>query len=239
MIKKTLFAALITSSILGSSALLAWDRDDWCLNPYIGGDLQYRYMNFKKNYGHNLFNHNFPQINLYAGVKLNPYFGVEAGWEAAMTRYRKTTLTAGEIATGITIPPALAPGLFKNRVKVYGPHADLVGYYPLDEACKLELIGSLGFALLKGAFERRSISMNNVPSNTVRTFKPYKALLRLMGGLQYKYDDNWSVRTTIGWENTRRLASVANEGGNPNGEIPEVKPRDSFLASLGLVWRFN
>jgi hypothetical protein len=47
---------------------------------YIGADAQVRNMRFEPNYGGNIYKREYPQSNVYIGVKGNEYIGIEAGF---------------------------------------------------------------------------------------------------------------------------------------------------------------
>src|SRR5215467_5340076 len=102
--KKIIFllAAIISlSHPIQTQAGFSLNNCEW--NPYLGADLQWRYMDFKQGYGENTLEHSAPQGNGYAGIKLSDYVALEGGFEAAKTRNRIATLSAGERAAGAII----------------------------------------------------------------------------------------------------------------------------------------
>ena len=51
------------------------------LQGYVGFDEQYRYLKMKSGYGDKIFEPHFNQLNVYGGVRVGEYFGVEVGYE--------------------------------------------------------------------------------------------------------------------------------------------------------------
>jgi len=227
--------ALLTNSVVIATGNGWWEG----YRPYIGLDAQMRRMDFKGGFGDNLLRHNAPQGNLYAGIKLNDCVGVEAGYEATETRSREATLTTGEVAAGMPVASAFSPIDFKSKVKVQGPHLDLVGFYSFGENVPVQLLGSVGVSFFKGTVERRTVQFSNPPiaSTMNRTLSEHKAVLRLMGGLQYLWGCNLGARATIGLVKTSKLVIFSNDG-LPGIFVPEIKPKDSTVYGLGVFWIF-
>ncbi|HRA43191.1 MAG TPA: hypothetical protein PLV31_05875 [Gammaproteobacteria bacterium] len=227
---------LLTSSSSGAMSY-GWFEG---YRPYVGADTQVRRMDFKGGFGDNLLKHHSPQGNLYAGIKLNDSVAIEAGYEATKTRTRDVTLTTGDIAAGVPIGagPTGSPAIFKSRMKIQGPHVDLVGFYSFREGLPVQLIGSVGVSFFKGTVERRGIAMGVPPTaGRVRTLSQRKAVLRLMGGLEYKWDCNLGARATIGLVKTGKLVIFSND--QIAGSFkPAIKPKESTVYGLGMFWIF-
>jgi len=64
------------------------------ISPYVGVDGQLNRMPFKKGYGDNLFPKHYEQANLYAGIKLDGSFSLEAGYVSEAVRSKCTKLYA-------------------------------------------------------------------------------------------------------------------------------------------------
>jgi hypothetical protein len=244
MNKKSELAISITLitliTLLGSTSSIAMTTE-WLkeYRPYVGVDAQMRRMDFKGGYGDNLLRHNSPQGNFYAGVKLNDRMAVEAGYESTITKARTSTFYTGDVAAGMTVSAVASPVIFKSKLKVKGPHVDLVGFYSFGENIPVQLLGSVGASFFKGTVERKTIQFGSNPvivGTTTRTLSEHKAVLRLMGGLQYLWDCNLGARATIGLVKTSKLVIFANDGGA--GVVPEIKPKDSTVYGLGFFWVF-
>lgn len=239
MIKKhTLAFSIGMIALLTNSTVIAMSSERWeGYKPYVGLDAQMRRMDFKGGYGDNLLRHNSPQGNLYGGIRLNDCVGMEAGYESTITKTRNATLYTGDIAAGSVVPAMASPVVFKSKMKIKGPHVDLVGFYSLREDFPVQLIGSVGVSFFKGTVERKTLQMGAraVPGRT-RTLSQRKRVLRLMGGLEYKVNCHFGVRATVGLVKTGKLVIFTND--NLSGAFPEIKPKDSTVYGLGLFWVF-
>ncbi len=238
MKKRWVATAGIVLATTTSSAVAAVGHEWWSgVRSYVGADAQVRRMDFKGGYGDNLLQHHSPQGNLYGGLKFTPTLGVEFGYEATTTRTRTATLTTGDISNGATISEMISPAVFKSKQKIKGPHVDLVGYYSFYEDSPFQLVGSIGAAVLKATFERKTLSLHGVPSTIVRKLSLHKTVLRLMGGLQYGLSENLGARFSLGWVNTSRMVIYATDG-MPSPYTPAVKPKNSFVYGIGMLWTF-
>lgn len=239
MNKKIGLASIIVSfSLLANSAMAAMSEGWWDgVRPYVGFDAQMRRMNYHVGYGDNLLYRQSPQGNIYAGLKFNDNFGAEIGYDATSTLTRDSILTTGQVAAGTPIVAAISPVEFKSKSQLRGSHADLVGFYTFCENWPAQLFGSVGVGFVRGMFERKSISVNNMPSSMVRSFGKHKAVLRLTGGLQYLWNCNLGTRVSIGYVNTNNIRAFENDG-IPSSFITQIKPKDSFVYGLGMYWIF-
>ena len=223
---------LLTSS--GSGAISAgWSP----YKTYIGLDAQVRRMDFKGGFGDNLLQHHSPQGNVYVGIKFNDAVGIEGGYEATRTRTRDVTLHTGDIAAGAVVLPNRSPAVFKSKMKIKGPHLDLIGFYSFREDLPVKLIGSVGLSFFKATSERIGVSMGNpAEPGRIRTLSKRKPILRLMGGLEYKWNAHFGTRASIGLVKTGKLVIFSNDG--LAGATPEIKPKDSTVYGLGVFWIF-
>lgn len=231
--KGQLFATVVMLAASSSLAAMQWQFD-----PYVGADAQWRRTNYRAGFGNNLFAHTFPEGNVYGGFKFHEYFSLEGGYEVARSRTRMSILTTGDIAAGMPISEIFSPVIYKSKAKFQGPHFDLVGYYKPCEEYTTQLIGSVGVAILKGTFERRTIQYHdNISSSVVRTMSNNKSVLRLAGGLQYLFTECWGFRGMVGWENTAKIKAHHNDG-IVGLYPPIVKPQNSTIYSVGLFWAY-
>lgn len=232
------FAALTNSISASASWLPDWMTFNFNL-PYIGADIQERRMDFKGGFGDNLLYRTAPQGNFYAGFRFNDYMGLEAGYESTKTRSRTVTLTAGEIAAGAPILPAGSPAIFRSKIKIHGPHVDLVGFLPICEVCcPFDILGSIGIARLKAEAERTTVAMGPLAQpGTTRTLSTSKTVWRFAAGLQYNWTDHLGLRATINWVDTGKLVLSATD--NIAGRVvPEIKPKVSTVYGFGALWQF-
>ncbi len=238
MAKKTgLVVSIAMISLLTNATSNASDQWWKHYRPYIGADAQVRRMDFKGGYGDNLLQHHSPQGNVYGGVRLNDCVAIEGGYESTITRTREVTLHTGDIVSGSVVHANSSPAVFKSKMKIKGPHVDLVGFYSFREDLPVQLIGSVGVSFFKGTVQRIGVSMGNPPqAGRVRTLSKRKPIVRLMGGLEYKSDRHLGVRATVGLVKTGKLVIFSNDG--LAGVTPEIKPKDSTVYGLGVFWIF-
>lgn len=239
MKKKLALLAAPIAMLAASTAMAA----NFCgVTPYVGADAELRHMNFQRDFGRNLFTHNYPQGNLYAGVQINEYLAVEGGYETTEIKHRTNTLRTGDTVTGILIDEPDTSLVINSTGQVKGLHANLIGLLPICDLYRLKLIGMVGYARLQANFVRTSISLTD-PTGTfllnaseqTRTYKARKSILRLGAGLQHMINCNWGVRAMLKWEDTKRF-KIAGEG----GDVPSsIRARNSFIYSIGTFYTFN
>ncbi len=232
---KSIYGASVIA-LVTSFSVNAMDKS-WWESPYIGVDAEVRRMDFKGGFGDNILQHHSPQSNIYAGLKFNDYVGIEAGYEATTTRTRTATLTTCDFAAGTPIPVGMSPIIFKSKLKIKGPHVDLVGFYTIDQRYPLQVLGAIGVSFVKGTVERRTLQAAGVTMSMNRTLSENRALLRLTAGLEYMFGEHLGARGTIGWVNTGKIVIYANDNVQ-SIYVPEIKPKDSTIYGLGILWRF-
>lgn len=220
--------------LLSSFTTIASDYA-WWEKPYVGADAQIRRMDFKGGYGDNLLQHISWQGNVYIGLKFNNSVGLEAGYESTVTRTRSATLRTGDIAAGTPIMTSCSPAVFRSKAKIKGPHVELVGFYSPNEQYPLQFLGTVGASFIKGTFERQTLELSNEYQCMVRTLSAHKVVLRLSGGLKYMFNEHFGARATIGWINTGKMVIFADDTIMPS---PEMKPKNSTVYGLGVLWAF-
>lgn len=249
--KKKLALVVAPIVLLAASAATAENR--FGLTPYVGADAEFRHMDYHKAFGGNVINHNSPQGNVYAGVRLSEYLGVEAGYEATKRKTRRSTLKNGDILTGFTLdnPAAPAPDVygFNTTTQTKGLHANFVGFLPICDLYRLQLIGMVGLARLKTKTTLTWETLNDnsigpaVPTGQdINIFRAKKTVLRLGAGLQHMINCNWGVRGMVKWEASKKLkmSSTTNPAitfGNPLATL-SIKPKNSVIYSLGVFYTF-
>jgi hypothetical protein len=120
---------LLVAGILCSLSAVALDLS---VKPYVGADLSYRYMNFKRDLGRDELRHSLPGFNVFAGFRALNFFGLEAG--TRLTYWVK-----------------------KDDLKhsVQSIHASAMGFLPLAEG--VEAVGGLGLSSLNMAYKARDL----------------------------------------------------------------------------------
>ncbi len=219
---KKLALLAVPAILLAASAATA--DNQWGFTPYVGADAEWRHLNYQTGFGENIFRHDYPQGNIYAGLKFNDYLAIEGGYEATGRKSRVTTLGPGNIFAGNSTAGTTLQFSTTSRIK--GPHANLVGFLPIWDAYRLQLIGSVGFARLQENAEFTILTANGNPAiPDPRTFKQRKSILRVGAGLQQMISDSWGVRAMVKWENTNKFKMGSNIGRS------EIRHKNSFIYS--------
>lgn len=231
---------MISASVsLLSFGATASNLSDYCdLVPYVGADVQSRNMEFKKGFGDNITKKNYPQGNVYVGLKLNQYVGLEAGYERTKNVKKTTNLVASDMFLGI--PLSSADPAFTTQVntktKISAFHASIVGFLPLSEEYRLQLIGSLGIA-------RTNLNMVlEIPDSDLRAeFSRKKWVPKIGVGLQHMLTCQMGIRAMAGWEGTAPGSKSVQDIRPLNAPQSQrtARIKNSFSAGLGLFYNFK
>lgn len=206
---------------------------DFCLpSVYIGVDAQIRNMKLKRNYGGNLFHSDYPQANVFLGIKANDFIGVEAGYEVTHIKKHTTVLPTGAPLFGIPFTSDLTIDV-KPRIRTF--YTSLIGFFPVFDCDNLKLIASIGVANIRLKLNNQLLAINNVPFRRNLTLAQSKNILRLMGGIQYVFADFLGIRATVRWEKTAQLSKLEPLG-TPSPNI--AKAQDSYVYGIGLFLQF-
>lgn len=257
MMKKLLFL-LVLLGFSHTYAVCKKDPAGW----YFGSDFQIRrvcYTECSKNQKTISYS---PRANGYLGYRVNEYFGFEFGYAQSTSKSKgsifsadesstddgvvsdilQNTSTKTEEATKQSTPQSTPTSLVKsndiilqNKVKLSGPHFDLVLFYPLPDFRATELIGSIGAMHLRSEF-RRDITESGSQvgiRDVART-----PVIRLTGGVQTMITDNIRFRFVVGWLNTSRY--VISHGYKKCGVslLPSLTAKDTLFYGVGLNWKF-
>lgn len=241
--------ALLAAPVVMLAATAATAENLWGITPLFGADAQWRHMDFQRGFGENVFRHNYPQGDVYVGLKFNDYIGIQAGYEATSRKTETVTLLAPVTVNGVVL--ASTPGAvakldsvqFSSTARIKGPHLDLVGYLPISDEYKVQLVGSVGIANLKATIYRQTNTVtrtvNNRQISTPTSTPPVrfhgrKTVLRLVGGVQHYIADYVGVRAIVGWEDTKRLQNKLFATAPGTTGVLKVRPKDSVFYGLGL-----
>lgn len=248
---------LIKSVISTSVSLLAFNvaasnlnlKEQFDLVPYVGADAQWRHMGFKKGYGDNITKKNYPQGNVYIGVKLNQYVGLEAGYERTTTVKKNTNVLGDEITLGTTLNP-IDPTVvtqLNSKTKISAFYANVVGFLPICEEYRLQLIGSLGIARTRLHMTVDIPVLNNQTLSSAdaadlhRVYLKKKWVPKIGVGLQHMFTCQLGVRAMLGWEGTARGSSPVRDIRPLNRPTSEFTARikNSLNVGLGLFYNFK
>lgn len=206
----------------------------WQIRPYAGVDAQWRHMKYLAGLGDNLFRNGYPQGNIYAGLRIHDFFGVEAGFETTPTRTRTAVVSDGALL-GVSVAELAPPtiNLAKNRVKAW--HTGVMGYFPVCDwiGNPIELLGYVGQARVKVMYQNVTVYNANGPQNyltSVRTFMRRRSVLKLGIGSQYTFGTS-GVRFLLSYENTRMFNNL--KSNEPSARM-RLSMRNSLIYSIGV-----
>ena len=208
------------------------------ISPYVGVDGQLNRMPFKKGYGDNLFPKHYEHANLYAGIKLDGSFSLEAGYISEAVRSKYTKLYGRNGCLGVELPKFASPAIFQSYIKIRGYHVGFVNTFCEPTWESVRILWGVGVGLLRAEAERKTIQIARPPLklSSSRRFKKDKAVLRLMLASEYSLNNNIGIRASVMFIQTSKMVIKAYpiEG----RYTPVIKPKDSFIYSLGIFYEF-
>jgi opacity protein-like surface antigen len=141
---------IYTAAMLAALATTAQAQES---KPYVGIDYLRTVASYNSNLSigggdflnvDTLLNDNLDGLNIHVGNRFHKNFGAELG-------YFRTREEGKNIAAGTTVGPGLIAGAdFSTDVMLQGITLDGLGYLPLGESKKVELIGTAGASWSKG-----------------------------------------------------------------------------------------
>jgi opacity protein-like surface antigen len=164
------------------------------LNPYIGIDLQRTDYDYNSNYrndtlpagafldGNIVLEDALDGFNIHAGIRPHKYFGAELG-------YFRTKEEGKSISAGANVGPnnTVATADFSTDVRVHGLTLDALGYLPLGEQERFELIGTAGLSWSKG-------ELSGTDGTTTLDVDESEIGFRAGAGAQFNITDRVNVR---------------------------------------------
>jgi len=197
------FALLIASLIVLPMSAMQMDVTPV---PFIGINLQFHDMAVRKQTNDLTMIGTHPKINFAAGMHLNDYLSVEAGYNFIYTTNKYYQSHFSVFNGG------------SSELKLTGPNMDVTFKLPVTE--NLKLTHGLGLAHLKGSWDitDRQSSVSNI--SKTRTI-PKGSL-----GFEYRLTDSANVKGAIGVLDTRHFHYTANGY--------QVTPKMSQYFSLGI-----
>ncbi|MDB6096204.1 MAG: hypothetical protein JWM09_482 [Francisellaceae bacterium] len=202
---------------------------------FLGVDAQYRYMPFKAGLGRNNLNKNYIQGNIYSGLQLNPYIGLELGYEYSFNRKHIATVGPGENFLGINNPSWIT-SKHKIKTKIKGPHLDVLISLPLMKNKKINIVTLMGLSHKTIEFTESLLSLNGRPQLMGNNhFSSTKTFYRLGGGLRYFFDKNYGVKTMAIWEKASSLKYLKSSNERC---IDQIGLKNQMIVSLGFFIRY-
>lgn len=180
---KNLKTALLCAAAVTIMSAPAKAEDNFYFKPYVGAEYQHTIVDYASVDGisfDDVYEDNFNGGSIYLGARIHDHLGIEVG-------YNRTTSEDVDNVLGTGVNTSL---------KLQSFTFDLMGYYPVDEAQKLELIGSVGLARTKAEAEidATAIGFTSARDDTTET------KLRLGAGAQYEFAEDWNMRGMLRWQ---------------------------------------
>lgn len=210
--------------------------------PYIGFESGRQYFGFKSGYGDNVFVKEIPKINIFAGLKLNNYFGIEGGYETTGSGTKIANIGYKDMYLGKPYPNGLNPGeiaQYFTKAQIYGWHLGLNAEYPLNDTYPDNYWSIVSYGGIKNTKTKLVSSLllyaghlPNINITNVLKQANSKILLKLSAGLQYSPFENISFRAMLSFENTSVLKPH-----NDSDNFFEARLKDSISYTLGVVFK--
>jgi len=227
---------IIFLTLMGSMSA-AVQSSEYTLGHYIGAEAKLRHIPFAKSFGHNIFRENFPEGNVFFGLKFNDNFGVEVGYSQTTLRRKNASISGPETILGLLLPAGRTE-VFTTTAQMNALNMILMGFVPLNE--NWQLLGGVGIARthLKLSYQPTANASGqlspNVAQARIRDFSKNKYIMQAKIGAQYRLTNDISLRTLLGWENTGKFKLLSSK--QPSALKTSLK--DSFTLSMGLAWHF-
>jgi len=167
------------------------------MKPYIGFDLQRMVVDYNESIdagggnvlnGDTLLEDSLDGFNIHAGNRFHQNFGLELG-------YFRTREEEKSISAGTTVGPGLvATGNFSTDVQVQGITLDALGYIPLDQANRFELIGTAGLSWSKADVEI------TIPGVGSADEDESEFGFRVGAGAQFNFTENVNMRGLVRYQ---------------------------------------
>lgn len=191
------FSLLATCALIaGISAPALAGSNDMRIRPYLGFDLQRTNYSYNENYavpggalnGETILEDTLDGGNIHIGARLGKYLGIEAGYFHNIDKDK-------DIAAGTLVGPGtIALAAFSTNVETKGFSLDLMGYIPIDQSSKLELIATGGLTYTQAEIELSSAAVG------VDKADEDEFGFRLGGGLQYNITDDLNLRGLVRYQ---------------------------------------
>ncbi len=234
ILKKT-----ILSICLCSFSALSFCEDAPKSVVYFGSNAQVRYTGFAKEFGDAIMRKSHSQGHLYAGFKLSDDIAIEFGREEVYSRDKNVILLEGQVFNGVPIPKHFSPSEFITKMKLKAFNFDFVFYQRIFDDLPLSLVSSAGFSYTTIDIYRDSLSCGEIIKKPQRR-KLHKSFLSLRPsvGLQYDFENGFSLRTSASFINThgQKIFSKDIEAKKMINK-PRVHLKDSFVFGVGFLIR--
>lgn len=233
-------------------------QGNYDLDSYAGADTKIRRMGFKKNFGNKVFkNPLYTSLNVFAGCKVNQYFGIEAGYELSDTKINSKYVKNGSYLFGNRLIDNVhgldsVTNFSHSMSKVSGFNINLMSFLPINNQENLNLIGAVGLGHLRSKtmcdlFEigETNIALDDVIRVPIQKFAHTKSLYKnrvititFNTGIQYLTNRNFGIRALAGWENTHKVKIQGKDRITGNKVSEHAKFKDSITYRIGFFVPF-
>ena len=182
---------LLTAAALVAFVTSAHAEDSVVFKPYVGVDVQRSVYSYNDNYdagggafldGDLILEDALNGMNIHIGSRVHENVGVELG-------YFRTKEEGKTIANGSTVGPGtVATADFTTKTKSSGFTLDALGYVPVDEQKRFELIGTAGVSWTKAEIEAV------VPGAGSGSVDDSEVGFSVGGGAQFNVTDRVNIR---------------------------------------------
>lgn len=203
--KKIIFAAaiLLSANVQAATSKPAADDSGFFFKPYVGADYEYTSASYNNigasnvSYG-DIFANSFNGGDIHVGARVHKYLGFEASYFDTANSNKSNVLGSG----------------IGTSSKYDGWSLDAMGYLPIDQKGKLELIATTGYAKINA-------SGSATVSGTTYNANENDDAWRIGGGVQYWVTDNLNIRGLVRYE-----------------AINGTAINNAVLADIGVNWQF-
>lgn len=227
------------TSLLMASTTFAGVWDEWTFKPILGGDINTRSQDFEAGFGKDHFRRRYPDTNLYAGLIMNKYLGLEGGYEHMYLLYKNRFYTEGTLVLGTDRLFDAGDQNFNSYAYMSGWHLNLVGLWPVCP--NIAITASIGAAWLRMRFETVYVADGDPASRPTQWESDNRAVTRVTLGVRQMITQHFGMRVQGAWENTSKLEAsipLPVDIGNP---LPSpslannytVHPKDSYTIGIG------
>lgn len=240
-IPAALLALFFTAPVFGG-----WTNiDEWGIKPNIGIDVGIKNQSFSSGFGKEHFRQNYPQTDLYFGMKFHPYVGIEGGYQTMYRLQREQYYPVGSSVLGSSVPGMFYQRSFISTVDGQGWNLNLLGFWPICPRTKTELMLTLGLVWEKFHYGTLAITALNPSTPLAMWDSSDRTLFKIGVGARQMITKHFGARLQVFWEETSKLDAEfpvpVGQGGNSfptlNSDNYTAKPRDNYSVLFGFFFQ--
>jgi hypothetical protein len=227
--KKLLFSLMsfLVACMLGiEQQAFAYGHGKDGFQSYLGFDAQHIWVKGDSEWN-NVFQSMHPGANIYLGVRLSNFIGLELGYSWTTRKTKNYGVAAGETAFGITNSAATT---ISTQVRLKNTHFDINAYFPMGKY--MEVITSLGIGASRQGMIITSSTTSNLGNALVQVRGKTTPVGRLGLGLEGMVTDTTGIRAMWRYDTLSRVKVRS----APTGVSDKVFKNSSTIL-LGLIWK--